>query len=271
MNDDVQSVILEFLEFETLVNLGFSKQALNVYDSDKHRWSWACGNGKLEVVKWLHNNIPNDEDFDDTDGWWNNDSYGYCTVLAMDWAARNGHLDVVKFLHEHRTEGCTVDAMDQAACYGHLEVVMWLHENRTEGCTKHAMEWAARNGHLDVVKFLHENRTEGCTIDAMDQAACYGHLEVVMWLHENRTEGCTKHAMDEAARNGHLDVVKFLHENLYDILRILTMVNIFKRNLKIIFWISSYLSYQQLVQDFVQLCQVSPNQLFHEPSPKKDL
>ncbi|KAL2914109.1 hypothetical protein HK105_206367 [Polyrhizophydium stewartii] len=153
--------------------------------------------GHLEVLKWLHERMPNRN--------W--------TPCVMHMAARNGHLDVVKFLHANRTEGCTKYAMDYAAENGHLDVVKWLHSNRTEGCSTDAMDDAARNGHLDVVKWLHANRTEGCSTYAMGYAAKNGHLDVVRWLHANRTEGCTTYAMNYAAENGHLDVVKWLHAN----------------------------------------------------------
>lgn len=108
--------------------------------------------GHLEIVKWIHEHLPEDR----------------CTANAMNVAASGGHLDVVQWLHENRSEGCTVQAMNDAATNGHLEIVQWLHTNRREGCSTEAMDGAAKNGHLEVVKWLHANRSEGCTARAMD-------------------------------------------------------------------------------------------------------
>jgi hypothetical protein len=95
--------------------------------------------GRLEVVKWLHENR----------------SEG-CSVHAMDSAAAGGHLDVVRWLHEKRTEGCTTGAMDTAAAGGHLATVQWLWANRSEGCTTVAVDFAIYNGHFPVVKWFSE-------------------------------------------------------------------------------------------------------------------
>ena len=190
---EIQDKILLYTDFETAPKAGNEYCIKKLYDPKKHTWKWACKNGHLDVVKFLHKNR--------TKG---------CTTYAMNLASKYGHLEVVKFLHENRTEGCTTDAMIWASCNGHLEVVKWLHENRTEGCTFHAMDDASQYGHLDVVKFLHENRTEGCTVYAMYFACQNGHLEVVKFLNEIRTQDYTRLVMDWA--NGHLEILIFLQE-----------------------------------------------------------
>lgn len=156
----------------------------------------AAGNGRLDLVRWLHEN--------------RNEG---CTARAMDGAAESGFLDVAKWLHNFRHEGCTVHAMDSAAENGHLETIQWLHHNRSEGCTTKAMDSAAANGHLDILKWLHQHRDEGCSTDVMDSAAANGHLDTVKWIHEYRSEGCTFAAMDNASKNGHLKTVKWLCNN----------------------------------------------------------
>ena len=150
--------------------------------------------GDLEMVKWLHSNVPN-----------------CCTVEAMNIAAYDCHLEILKFLHENRTEGCTSNAMDYAAINGHLEVVKWLHENRTEGCTTYAMDLAAQYGFLEMLVWLHENRTEGCTTDAMDWAAEHGHLHIVKWIWRHYPEHCNlSTALDLACRCDNTDVMDWL-------------------------------------------------------------
>ncbi|KAL2914111.1 hypothetical protein HK105_206369 [Polyrhizophydium stewartii] len=191
--------------------------------------------GHLEVLKWLHERMPNrnwpTEVMDKAAGSGNLDCVKFlnanctegCTIQAMDYAAQNGHLDVVKWLHANRTEGCSTEAMDDAARNGHLDVVKWLHANRTEGCTTIAMNYAARNGHLDVVKWLHANRTEGCSTDAIKFAAENGHLAVVKWLLKNRTEASIARAADIAACYGQLAVIQLIHKLAPDALTVDTI------------------------------------------------
>jgi ankyrin repeat protein len=166
-------------DFETCIN--YKDNISNIiikklYDKNIHTWNWAAKNGHLNVIKWLHENISKDINYEDN----------LCTTWAIDWAAIYGNLDIIKFLHENRTEGCTRWAMNGAAYYGNLEIVKFLHENRTEGCTIYAMNWAAYYGHLEVVKFLHENRKEGCTEFAMEYAAKNRHQEVIKFLKKNK-------------------------------------------------------------------------------------
>ena len=157
--------------------------------------NFACKEGQLEIVEWLHNNWP--------DG---------CNIEAMNLAANRGHLQIVKFLNENRTEGCNQFAMDDASEHGHLEVVKYLHYIG-KACSVDAMDFASKNGHLEIVKFLNDNRQDGCTTRAMDSSARNGHIEVVRYLFETRTEGCTEYAKISAKVNGHKRVWKFLHEN----------------------------------------------------------
>ena len=99
----------------------------------------AALNGKLEIVKWLHEN-----------------RFEGCTTKAMDRAAGNGYIEVVKWLHENRFE-TFAEAIDSAAECGYLDVVQFLHLNRTEGCD-FALVLATANCHFEVVKYLVENR-----------------------------------------------------------------------------------------------------------------
>jgi hypothetical protein len=112
---------------------------------------WAATDGRLDIVKWLHENRAEG-----------------CTTNAMDCATGYGNLEMVKWLHENRTEGCTKDAMMMAAKYGHLEMVEWLYENRTECCSKDDAKLAAKYKHLDLIEcaniYWRECRSIGDTI-----------------------------------------------------------------------------------------------------------
>ena len=100
------------IPFENSVRWALSNCAKKSY-----MWEWAVRQGRLDVVKWLHEN--------------RNEG---CTTDAMDHAASNGYLDVVKSLHENRKEGCTEWAMNWAAENGHFGVVHWLRENNCRNC-----------------------------------------------------------------------------------------------------------------------------------------
>eukprot|EP00638_Chattonella_subsalsa_P004882 CAMPEP_0117759420 /NCGR_PEP_ID=MMETSP0947-20121206/15999_1 /TAXON_ID=44440 /ORGANISM="Chattonella subsalsa, Strain CCMP2191" /LENGTH=696 /DNA_ID=CAMNT_0005579867 /DNA_START=83 /DNA_END=2170 /DNA_ORIENTATION=- len=172
-------------------------------DSEKHYWTnaldWACMEGHLEIVEFLH---------------FNRSHLGGCTKAALTEATANGHLKVVEFLHKYRSEGMEPMGLTRAAANGHLGVVEWFHKNfPTMRVDKFGMDGAAREGHLEMVKFLHHNRSEGCSHKAMDWASHQGHLQIVEFLQANRSEGCTTEALDMAASTGNLQLVEFLHAN----------------------------------------------------------
>ncbi|TYZ52111.1 hypothetical protein PybrP1_003934, partial [[Pythium] brassicae (nom. inval.)] len=106
-----------------------------------HWLDGAASVGHLDIIKWIHENMPKDASTPD----------------AMNGAASGGHLEVVQWLHENRREGCTTHAMNNAAKNDHLKVLQWLQDNRSEGCTTQAMDGAAQNGHLEIVQWLHAN------------------------------------------------------------------------------------------------------------------
>lgn len=157
-----------------------------LFKPEIHTWTWAAQEGKLDVIKWLHDhNKP------------------FCIIETdpMDAAARRGHLDVVKWLHYNRTEGCTPNAMDSAACCcGSLEMIKWLHFNRLEGCTTHAMTAATRSSataseQFEIIKWLHQNRTESCTNQLLAVVAFDGRTDIVEWVLANVQNQCIELAI----------------------------------------------------------------------------
>jgi hypothetical protein len=215
-------ILRKWLREELDSDFRFSRQ----WRRCKNLMDLAAGAGRLNVLKWLHRTLSEEESAEE------------CTADAMDRAAENGHLNVLRWLHVHRREGCN-EAIYKAAAAGRREVVKWLAETRHEVATTAAMDAAAWNGHLDVVKYLHRRRTVGATARAINNAAAnghldvvkwmcqkeygytyramelaaeYGHLDVLIWLHSDGG-WCTEEAMNRAAQNGHLEVVKWLHAN----------------------------------------------------------
>nr|KAJ3422971.1 hypothetical protein HK105_005320 [Polyrhizophydium stewartii] len=124
---------------------------------------WASRFGQLDVIKWLHERMP--------DGEWTPD--------VLDSAAAFGHLAVVSFLDKHRTEGATVKAMDNAAANGHVDVLAYLHKHRTEGCSEMALYDAAAAGSLASIEYILEQQISEPTSDT------YDHEEAVAWLLEH--------------------------------------------------------------------------------------
>jgi hypothetical protein len=151
----------------------------------------AAANGKLEVVRFLHDNR--------TEG---------CTMGVMDQAAGNGHLDVVKWLHFNRTEGCTTGAMDYAAKYGHLTIVKFLHTHRAEGCTTAAMNEAHN---LEILQWLSNNRRDGFTNGALFNAVKCGDLEMLMWLFKRTpAEFLPPMLVEIMVLNGQIEMLEWL-------------------------------------------------------------
>jgi len=186
--------------------------------SDKSTCASAAKNGKLDCLKYLHENgCP-----------WDKSTCAYAAVKGhldclkyahengCPWdkdtcalAAKNGHLDCLKYAHEN---GCPwdEDTCASAAVNGHLDCLKYAHEN---GCPwdEYTCRVAATRGHLDCLKYAHEN---GCPWDKSTcaSAAENGYLDCLKYAHEN---GCPwdKDTCRVAAANGHLDCLKYLHEN----------------------------------------------------------
>lgn len=184
----------------------------------------AAGGGHLGIIRWLHENRPDDfcsnamdlaaaNGHQDVVEWlFENRREGF-TSAALIKAAANGHLNILCILNQHRVSDCPCinNTIDEAAANGHLEIIQFLQN--LDFCSTFAMDSAAQNGHFEIVRWLHLNRSKGCTSRAMNEAAACGHLEIVEYLHLHRNEGCSSRAMDQAAGANHLHVVKWLHAN----------------------------------------------------------
>jgi len=183
----------------------------------------ACGDGHINVVKYLHREIGlKKEDFQSYDN------------KACQMACVYGHVDVVKYLHQEI--GLTIQDFQSIgnyacsmACHdGHLDVVKYLHQK--VGLTKEdfltnnhfACHIACENGYINVVKYLHQE--VGLTkqdFKSHDNYACIiacvnGHIGIVKYLHQE--VGLTKqdfqsdnnYAYKYALKNKHNDVVEYL-------------------------------------------------------------
>jgi hypothetical protein len=132
---------------------------------DERTCSWAAGNGRLEILKWLRGDLDSPtlqsggvspERNENMVCPWNETTYHV--------AALNGHLEILKYAHESGCPGNTVWTCANAARNGHLEVLKWARSNGypwdTETCAS-----AAKFGHLKVLKYAHES---GCPWDCQN-------------------------------------------------------------------------------------------------------
>jgi len=190
------------------------------YETPAHDAAW---NGHLEVVRYLHEVVP------DTLS-----SKAEGNTTPAHYAARAGHLEVVCFLQDN-VQGA-LSARDKgnhtpahlAAGGGHLEVMQYLHKvvpdtlsARTNSQRTPAHN-AARDGRVGVLQYLHE--VVPGTLSAKDdyhttpahKAAEMGHLEVIRYLHEVVPETLwaeNKYAVTPshlAVINGHREVQDYL-------------------------------------------------------------
>ena len=99
---------------------------------------WACRNGHLPVVRYLHETVG--------EPW---------SAGEMDCASHDNQLAVVEYLHKSLGATCTHYAMDWASKNAHLTMLKYLH---SIGATPsvYAMMWARELGHLEVVQFLRD-------------------------------------------------------------------------------------------------------------------
>jgi ankyrin repeat protein len=188
----------------------------------------AARNGKIETVKYLHENGALLEE---------QTNMGF-TVLLI--AATNGHLDIVIYLVETAQVNLNAEdkdgdtALSLAALAGHTEVVRYLH---SKGCDIHhkrklnnktPIMLATENGKTETVKYLHENgalleEKNDVGYTALISATHAGHLQTLIYLvgtaHVNLraedNEGNS--ALSVAAEEGNLEIIQYLHSQGCDI------------------------------------------------------
>ena len=93
---------------------------------DEEACAYAAGNGHLEVLKYLREEVKAPWDL------------GTAT-----WAAQNGHLHILEYLVERKYDQYIEGACMLAAMYGHLDCLKYLHETAKAPWDS----WAVRYAH----------------------------------------------------------------------------------------------------------------------------
>ena len=100
----------------------------------------AAGNGHLEVLKYLHEEVKAPWD-----------------SSTAAWAAAIGHLHILEYLVERKYNKYNESACWCAAKYGHLDCLKYLHETAKAPWDSWAVRFAHENKHTECVQYLLDN------------------------------------------------------------------------------------------------------------------
>eukprot|EP00747_Dinoflagellata_sp_TGD_P044830 gnl/TRDRNA2_/TRDRNA2_143492_c1_seq1.p1 gnl/TRDRNA2_/TRDRNA2_143492_c1~~gnl/TRDRNA2_/TRDRNA2_143492_c1_seq1.p1 ORF type:complete len:394 (+),score=54.85 gnl/TRDRNA2_/TRDRNA2_143492_c1_seq1:174-1184(+) len=167
------------------------------YAVDKHRSTalmWASGAGRLQVVKWLLEEVGVSVDNTNKDG-----------RTALMWACRNKQLDVARYLLQEGGADPTLRMKDDSSTFDWavlggdvptMELIaahplVDIHQLNKFGCS--AVQWAAVAGNVETCRWLLAKGVNFKTINqarhgAISKAAWKGNRDALQWF-LNDTEG----------------------------------------------------------------------------------
>ena len=100
----------------------------------------AAGNGKLECLKYLHEEVKAP---------WN--------WQTAAWAAKNGRLHILEYLVERKYDKYDAIACTFAAWDGHLDCLKFLHETAKAPWNSRAVQEAQKNNRSECLQYLLDN------------------------------------------------------------------------------------------------------------------
>ena len=160
----------------------------------------AAANEKLQVLAWLHAQLPADL--------WSGSLFA-----AFKAAAQANRLAAVMWLHDHSDpEDCTATFSSAAAESGHPNILRWLCLECVPPCPVDAstMASAAGSGRLESLLLL-RSLNPPCPMDesATREAMCHGQLPCLAWL-RSLDPPCPWHSgtLTAAARHGAFEAIK---------------------------------------------------------------
>ena len=107
---------------------------------DYDAYLFAAENGRLEVIKYLHEEVKA--------------PWGSWTAVG---AAKNGHLHILEYLFERKFDKYDHWACQWAAEKGHLDCLKYLHETAKAPWDSDAVRYAHKNNHTECVQYLLDN------------------------------------------------------------------------------------------------------------------
>jgi hypothetical protein len=202
------------------INDNTTSDPRRIYDFniDEHIVIWLSLQGYLEVIKYLHDDLELNLD--------------YQTILNI--ACEYGYLDIVKYLHHILDSNITDYVRDDyiiltyACSKGYLDIIKYLHENNIVNTDKYytvnsPLKRACNNGHLHIVKYIYEVLGIGIEVfrnhkSLLILSCMSGNLELVKYLHEVvglnitdfRCRNCK--SLFVAKEANYKDIIKYLHE-----------------------------------------------------------
>ena len=107
---------------------------------DEYACAWAAGNGHLECLKYLREEVK----------------------APWDWytatrAAKYGHLHILEYLVERKFDQDSGFACCTAAKHGHLDCLKYLHETAKAPWDSWGVFWAHKNNHSECLQYLLDN------------------------------------------------------------------------------------------------------------------
>lgn len=182
-------------EFVCSNKLEFVKKIIKNHSLTIRCISWAAFSGKLDIVKYLHEQgCP-----------WNG--------CVLNDSCFNGHLEVTKYLYKN---GCPVrrKALTYTITRGYLSTLKYLYESLIEYHWDDSyLSEAALCGNVEIIKYLHNNNFPWNN-DIMINAVMSGKLDAIKYLHENDFPW-NEDVLSIAINRGNLDIIKYVYENIY--------------------------------------------------------
>jgi hypothetical protein len=107
---------------------------------DERACAFAAENGRLEVLKYLH---------EEAKAPWDSET--------AEWAAGNGHLHILEYLVERKFDQYNEWACRNAAENGHLDCLKYLHETAKAPWDSEAVRKAHENDQTECLQYLLDN------------------------------------------------------------------------------------------------------------------